>query len=295
MKPWLIILVCISALGHAYWNYLFKKIVNKSKNKLVIFWLCTFVGCILFLPLFIFYFERDLLSFNILIYPALFGFFLACYMLLLTKSYSYHDLSLAYPLSKITPCFTLLFGLFILKEKVSMLAFIGILCIIFGAYAVHLKNFSFKNFVKPLISLKSKGSMFALFTAVASAFYGLISKMALNTINPISFVYLGYLFSIVFYSSIFLFNKQFFKDIKDQFKKYKKWIIRIGILDIFGYFLILIVLMRNKLSYIFALRQMSIIFVVFFGSKMLNEKNRTTRLISSIIIIIGILLISVSS
>lgn len=290
-----IILVSISALGHAYWNYVFKKIIDKSEHKLLIFWLCMLVSCTLFLPIFIFYLVKNPIPYNTLIYPAIFGFLLALYMLFLTKSYFYHDLSLAYPLSKTIPLFTLLLGLFVLNEYVSTTAFIGIFCIVFGAYSIHLRDFSFKNFLKPIISLKSKGSIFALFTAVVSAFYGLISKVSLEVMNPFILVYLGFLFSLIFYSSIFLFDKELLKNIKNQFRRYKKSIVTIGFLDIFGYSLVLIALTGNKLSYIFALRQMSIIFAVLLGSKILNEKYGKARFISATIIFIGIVLISIST
>lgn len=289
-----LILITVSALGHAYWNYLLKKIINKSQHRLSVFWLCTLIGCILFLPVFIYYLLESNISLKILVYPALFGFFLAIYTLFLTKSYSYNDLSLAYPLAKITPLFTLFFGLIILGERISTLAFFGIFFVIFGAYSIHLKNFSLKGFVKSLASLKNKGSIFALCTAVASAVYGLVSKVSLSTLNPALFVYLGYLFSLFFYSFIFLFDKELWGNIRIQFRKYKKEILAIGFLDIFGYFLVLNALIGNKLSYVFALRQMSIIFAVLLGSKILKEECGKMRIASAIIILIGVILISLT-
>lgn len=293
MESSAIILISVSALGHAYWNYVFKKTVDKSEHKLLVYWLCTLISCILFLPVFIFYLVKNPIHYNALIYPATFGFFLALYMLFLTKSYFYHDLSLAYPLSKMIPLFTLLLGLFVLNEYVSTTAFIGIFCMIFGAYSVHLKNF--KNFLKPIISLKSKGSIFALLTAVVSAFYGLVSKISLEIMNPFILIYLGFLFALIFYSSIFLFDKELLKNVRNQLRKYKKSVITVGFLDIFGYSLVLIALVGNKLSYVFALRQMSIIFAVFLGSRILNEKYGKTRLISAILIFTGVVLISMST
>lgn len=294
MEKIALILIIISALGHAYWNYLLKKIINKSRHRLSVFWLCTLVSCILFLPVFIFYFIKSSMPLEVLIYPALFGAFLAIYTLFLTKSYSYNDLSLAYPLVKTTPLFTLFLGLIILKEQISTTAFLGIFFVVLGAYSIHLKKLSLKSFAKSFASIKHKGSIFALSTAIASAIYGLISKISLDTLNPAIFVYLGYMFSLVFYSLIFLFNKGLWGNIKIQFGKYKGKIIAIGALDIFGYFLVLNALIGNKLSYVFALRQMSIIFAVLLGSRVLNEEYGKIRFISAIIILIGIVLISIA-
>ncbi len=287
-------LVSISAIGHAYWNFLLKKMIDKSENKLLIFWLCMFVSCTLYFPFFIFSFIKNPPSSSVLYYPILYGFFLALYLLFLTKSYSYHDLSLAYPLSKTIPLFTLLLGIFVLGEHISTKALIGILCIVLGAYSIHFEKFSLKNLIKPVISLKNKGSMFALFTAIISAFYGLVSKIALKEISPFIMVYLGYFFSLLFYSSIFLFNKRLIIDIKNQFKMFKKSIIAVGCLDLFGYFLISFALVTSKLSYIFALRQISIIFAVFFGTKFLNEGFSKIRIISASIILVGAILVGLS-
>ena len=200
---------------------------------------------------------------------------------------------MAYPLSRTIPLFTLLLAVFILKEQVSAVALIGILLIVFGGYSVHLKDFSFKGFITPVMSIGSKGSIFALLTALVSAFYALVSKISLGVLHPVVLVYLGFLFALIFYSAIFLFYKRVLEKMKIEFRRFKKEIITIGVLDIFGYFLVLLALRGNKLSYIVALRQMSIIFAVVLGARLLKEKYARTRVISSLAIFAGIILIAI--
>ncbi len=288
-------LVSISALNHAYWNYRLKKTIDQSSYKMLIIWLCFIFNCILYLPFFvIFSLLKYTISLNDLFYPALFGFFLALYLLFLSKSYSYCDLSVAYPLVKITPIFTLLIGLFLLNEQISAWAFIGIIFIVFGAYSIHLKDFSFKNMVRPLALLKNKGPIFALLAAVMSAFYGTVSKIAIEHMHIFKFCYIGFVFMCSFYFLFIVTTKNLLQNIKSQFIEHKKAIITIGILNFIGYFLVLIALSMSKLSYIFALRQMSILFAIFLGSKFLKEKYGKTRFIAASIIILGVILVGLN-
>ena len=80
MEPLPLILISISAIFHSYWNFLIKKIIDKSKSKLVVYWLCLIMSCLIFLPVFIYFINSNPISLNLLIYPIILGFFLALYI-----------------------------------------------------------------------------------------------------------------------------------------------------------------------------------------------------------------------
>jgi|TARA_B110000914_G_scaffold127678_1_gene111377 uncharacterized membrane protein len=65
-----------------------------------------------------------------------------------------------------------------------------------------------------------------------------------------------------------------------------------GFLGIYGYSLIIIAYTIERVSYIVGLRQLSIVFVVFWGGYYLNEKQKFNRLISAFVITGGVCLIS---
>ncbi len=291
MNTLAVFLILISSIIHTYWNYVLKKSINKGADPVLLHWLSGIMSVILYSLVFLFFVSSYTVTSHGVFLSALCGLFIAVYVFFLSKSYAYGDLSQVYPLAKTTPFFTLLIGLFYLTETVSFIALTGIILILLGAYLIHLKNFGFKSISKPIISLKQKASIFALITAMISAFYGLFSKLGVVEINPFIFVYLTYVFSAIFYTPLLRFRT---KGIIPQFKKFKKSILRIGLSDLFAYSLVVFALSLGKLSYVFALRQMSILFSVFVGIYELKEGYGKTRIVASIIIVAGIMLISIS-
>lgn len=291
MDPIAIFLILISAIIHTYWNFVLKKSINKGADPILLYWISTVVSVILFSSVFLFFVDSYTVSFHGLSLAMGTGLFLAFYIFFLNKAYACGDLSQIYPLSKITPLFTLLIGFFYLKEVISLIALIGIIFVIFGAYSVNLKNFKLKSITKPITSWRHGGLFFAFLAAMLSAVYGLFSKLGVIGMNPFIFVYLAYVFLVIFYIPFLYFKTD---NIVLQFKKFKKSIIQIGLSDIFGYSLIVLALTFSNLSYVFALRQISILFSVLVGVYILKESFGKTRIISSIIIVIGVTLIAIS-
>ena len=62
----------------------------------------------------------------------------------------------------------------------------------------------------------------------------------------------------------------------------------------FGYVLVLIAMSLVQVSYILALRQLSVVLGVVLGVQLLKEKYGRMRLISSIIIISGIIILGIA-
>ncbi len=290
MESFVVFLVIISAVLHASYSFNLKRIINMGGDSVLLFWLSMISGTFLYSIILFLFIGIKGLTINGIIFSAIFGFFVALYIFFISKSYEHGEFSLVYPLSRITPLFTLLFGVFYLKEELTFIAYIGIILIILGVYGIHLKDFRLRNILKPILSLRNKGSILAVLAAFISAFYGLFSKLGVTEIGPYTFIYIGYIFSILFYIPLLYFKKQ---DIADQIKRFKFQIIKIGVLDISNYLLIAVALSLSKLSSVFALRQMSILFGVLFGIFYLKEKREWTKIISSIIMIIGIILVSI--
>lgn len=291
MNYLVLILILVSSITSSYWNFKLKQAINKGADKILIYWMSYISGVLIYSLLFIFLIKNFSISYQGIFLAILNGASFAIYALLLSESYELSDLSKAFPLSKITPLFTLFIGIVILKETVAITALIGIFLIILGVYCIHLEDFGLRNILKPVIALNNKGSLFALGTAGISAIYGLLFKLSIGKINQFVFIYLSYLLAIIFYIP-FLYLKK--KNIISEFKVYKKELILIGIFDMLGAILILWALSLSKLSYVFALRQISILFTVAAGVYLFKEQYGRTRIISSLIILVGIILVSVN-
>lgn len=291
MNTVVLALVSFSALINAYWNFVLKKSINKGADKILLYWLSSFSGVMIYSIIFLLLIIKYDVTYQGIFLAALCGIFFALYTFSLSKSYELSDLSHAYPLTKITPLFTLFIGYFYLRETITISALIGIFLVVFGVYCMHLRDFTIKNFLRPIISIKSKGSLFALATAIISAIYGLIYKASAGLMNPFIFIYASYAFLTIFYAPFLIFKSH---NILSEINKFRKEIIQIGLLDIFGASLLLIALSLSQLSYVFSLRQMSILFTVFGGVYFLKEKYEKTRILATILIIFGIFLITVN-
>ena len=83
-------------------------------------------------------------------------------------------------------------------------------------------------------------------------------------------------------------------EIKDEAKSNRRNLLVMGIFTFFGSLLVLYALEISKVSYLGAVRNVSIVFGVLLGSFFLREGYGKIRLIASLLIFGGIFLISIS-
>lgn len=198
---------------------------------------------------------------------------------------------MVYPIARSSPLLIALFSFFIFKEKINLYGFIGIILIISGIYFISEGSFSFKNFLKNFRK-ENKGLIFAFLCLITITIHSLIDKIGAKYVNPILYVYLFEIISLILFSPFVFITKSkenIFKILKNE--KYKIFYTGIGI--IFSYSLIIYVMNLSKLSYIVSVREIGVIFSVLLGSIFLKEKYGFVRFISSIFIFLGILLISI--
>jgi len=92
-----LLLILISAVIHALWNFLTKQ----SRDKLSFIWWSMLAILFIYFPLFLWYLRQSspFLNEN-WFWPILSGFFQAVYCALLALAYEQGDLSIIYPLSR---------------------------------------------------------------------------------------------------------------------------------------------------------------------------------------------------
>jgi drug/metabolite transporter (DMT)-like permease len=211
----------------------------------------------------------------------------------LCRTYELGDLSLTYPIVRSAPIFVLLMGLVFLKEAPSLLASIGIFMVILGMQIINLKRLSLKIFFTPFKHLEKGAISFAVLTAFSSACYSVVDKKGALAMHPVLFFYL--FFSI---SGFLFLGYLFFLDVKRRrryfeiLKKDKLSIAIAALLEFSSYILILYAFCISKVAYVIALRQISVVFGVLFGILFLKEGYGKPRIVGSIVISLGVFLIS---
>ncbi len=281
-----LVLVLISALIHPLWNMLLKR----SEDKVVFYLNIHLIFTVLF-------------SFFLFIYPvtginstgwiliglsALTHFF---YQVFLCRTYECGDMSLTYPVARSSPIFVLIIGLVILKEIPSPTAIVGIIIVVFGVYLMNMKNLSVSELVSPFRIRYREAMVFALLTALFSAAYSIVDKKGALNMSPVLFFYMFFAISGLMFLVYLLLMKERRKNYWRILRTDKYKITLASIMEFGSYVLILYAFRISNVSYVVALRQISIIFGVIYGMLLLKETDGKVRLVASSVIALGSFLI----
>ena len=291
MHPFAILLVLLSAAMHAFRNFFNKKALDKQ----AFVWWYEIFGIIFFTPIFLFTLLQPNTNTHIsTIFICLSGFVHFVYWYFLSKALDKGDLSLIYPIMRSSPALVLIFSIAILGEDVSVLGVTGILLVAIGVYTINMESLVFSELFRPFRALtRDRAIQFAFLTLFSVACYTLVDKIAVSQMHPVILAYLYPWISLSLYTG-YIFKAKPAGVLKKEWATHKGSILICGILSIFGYFLILQVFTMERMSYVAGLRQLSIVFAVLLGGHILKEKNKRTRIASSIIIFIGAYLITIA-
>ncbi len=279
-------IVLVAAFLHAGWNYLSKK----SKRKIVFIWWFLLIAAILYFPMFLYFWPRTNISNTGWIYIAVTGVLHALYFWFMGGAYERGDLSLVYPLSRGSgPLFVPFLAVFLIHEKLSLLGAIGIALIIFGIYVLHLQSFSRQSFFVPFKALGSSASLWALCTGGTIAAYSLVDKVGVSLVYPPVYIYLMLFITFILLSPYVLTKER--AKLKEEWHINKGAILAAGFLVLFTYMMVLFAFRMSKVSYVVAVREVSIIFSALYGIIWLGEKHAKQKLIGSTFIFLGVILI----
>jgi drug/metabolite transporter (DMT)-like permease len=282
-------IVLASAFLHAGWNYLLKK----SERKIVFIWWFLLVSVILYLPAFLFYYPETAIPpagwLCIIATGVIHGIYFWC----MGGAYERGDLSLVYPLARGSgPLFVPILAVILLREEISPLGMMGIALIIGGIYCVHLRSFTRSAFLEPFRALRGGASLWALFTGLAIAFYSLVDKVGVGLVYPPVYIYFLLLITwLVITPGVLIRERDW---LKPEWQNRKGSIVVVGFLSGFTYLMILFALTISKVSYVAAVREVSIVLSAYFGVVWLGEKHGVQKLLGALLIATGVVAIGLS-
>lgn len=282
-------IVLVAAFLHAGWNYLSKK----SKRKIVFIWWFLLFGVIFYFPMFLYFWPRTNISHVGWIYIAATGVLHALYFWFMGGAYERGDLSLVYPLSRGSgPLFVPLLAVVFIHEKLALLGIVGIALIIFGIYILHLQSFSGQSFFAPFRALGNASSLWALCTGGTIAAYSLVDKVGVSFVYPPVYIYLMLLITWILLSPYVLTRER--TRLAEEWHINKGAILAAGFLVLFTYMLVLFAFKMSKVSYVVAVREISIVFSAIYGITWLGEKHAKQKLTGSVFISLGVIFIGLS-
>jgi drug/metabolite transporter (DMT)-like permease len=288
MDTWALGVVLLSALMHAIWNFFAKQ----SRDKFVFSWWMKLFELLIYSPLSVYLLLVSDIARDGWIFVWVSGAIHFTYWVLLSASYTHGDLSVVYPLARSAPLFVSVFAVLVLGETLSAVGIVGILAVVLGGYILAIGSLEVRELRRPSSSLRDKGVILAVLTALSVTAYSLVDKQGAAYVHPVLYVWLENTLSLLPLTLVILHTRR--QRVSAEWRENKWPMILGGGLGLLSYALIVLVMQSFQVSYIVAIRQVSIVFGVVFGGTILKEENMKSRLIASTLVFAGLVLISLS-
>lgn len=294
MRLLTIVLVLLSAFLHALWNFHAK---SSNSTQIFFFWIGIFTLC---LTLVAFAIRFPIIPSKVWVYIIASGLVHFGYWISLSRAYMLGEISFVYPIARSAPAFVPAFAFLLLDESISTQGLIGILCVVLAIYLFQQRG-NETTFRSILRYARKPDSIWAFSTLGTVITYSLIDKQGMTILHEYSeksgiwdamTYYLAEgCIALVLYN-IYILRQFRWRRIAEIGRLEWKQVITAASLAMVSYTLILYVLMTEKVSYIVALRQCSVIFAVLLGGYKLNESGLKLRLTGAVLMVIGVFIIA---
>ncbi len=273
-----------SAVLHAYWNLL----VKRARDRPVFMWLSMVASIVLYLPVYLWVVWREGAAVSNLLFPLVGGAIQGVYCYLLPRTYDIGDLSLTYPLARgAAPVFIGMIAPMLLGERLSAPGYLGMGVVFVGVWVLHADGLSLAGLWRPARALRERASLFALATSLTIAAYHLIDKAGIAGSHPVAYIYLMH-FPMCLVLAALLRADRRSKAVAAEWHDNKVGILAVGFLCLGAYLLVLTAMKLWAVSYVASVRNLSIVFGVLLGARVLGERHLAPRLLGAALIVTGI-------
>jgi len=272
-------LVLGAATMHAVWN----AVVKFDGDKLLT--LSVVIGTSgLLAPILLFFGSSP----SIESWPYIIGsiLFNNLYFFFLIEAYKYGDLSHAYPIARgSAPLMVAIGAMIFAGESLGIVEFIGIFLVSCGIIILTLaggRQTGWRSIVFPLLT----GLMIATYTVIDGIGVRLSG-------SPIA--YIGWLFILSPLPLLFFaIKKRGMKVVVFVKARWRRGVLA-GVFNLAAYGLAIWALTIGNMAHVSALRETSVIIAAFIGSRILGESFGRVRILSAIIVFIGVVTINLSA
>lgn len=208
-----------------------------------------------------------------------------------TKAMRHMELSSVLPLMNFNPALVALLGVLFLREYLSLTQWGGMGLLLIGGYVLETRNFThYKEFFHNI--KKSRGIHYLFLSLLFYSFSAIADRYIVTKITDVA----SYLFFVLLFIAFnfFLLSSIIYggiKDIKKGFKRHWKLLLLTGILT-FGYRVSQIYAVSLvSVALVLSIKRLSTLFGVFFGGEIFHEHNLLRKIVATIIMLVGLLLI----
>ena len=274
-------LLFVSACLHTTWNLLLKQ----AGEKYIATWWATLLGSAVFLP---FLLITGLPVREVWLILLISGVVEAAYYVVLSTAYRDADFSLVYPLARgAAPALIAIWSFAFLQEKLTPGGGLGLGLIILGLLIVGGSNLFQRRRERPHL----RGVILALTLAVLISIYSTIDGFAVKHTPAFSYAVMIFFLAPMF-TSPFIFQHYGWQTLKSELGSHWVRIVSIGLLIVTAYLLALAAFSIAPVSYVGAVREVSVVLGALAGWRFLGEKLGGWRLAGSLVIFCGIIVIA---
>lgn len=289
-------LILLSAIFHSLWNIL----TQTSENSQIF---SGFKGIWLVIFALVFFAFSEKPPNEIWFWGFVSGFLHGAYIFCLSRAYTAMDISYVYPISRSASALVPAFAYFFLGERLVFSSFLGIGVILLAIYSLHFEGHLIRGFRKLLNAIIHRDFRWAFLTLFLVVIYSLWDKRAMELFfdlrpdhkyqNGISFFLMEAGTCFILYN-IYLITAFPGNQILGRWKMEWGWGLLGAIATLGSYGLICIVLQFEAISEVIALRQTSVLMVVYWGCWKLGEPFGRQRVLAAILILGGVGLMSLN-
>jgi uncharacterized membrane protein len=281
MLAFAFVLVIVSALLHAMWNFTTKKV----SGNLGVLYLGMAIASLVLLPFAV----GSLLSSGLVPIGYVFiiatGAIHAFYFLFLSRAYAHGSISVVYPVARGSGVVgTAALALLFLQEEISMAGACGIICTSLGILFIGLSRGTRMDDKRALL--------YALLVGLTMIAYSIVDKMAVTYVHPLIYILGLFMLSMLFLTPHVVMNRR--DELVRAWKEYKKYSVIIGLGSAVGYLMILFVFQMARVSYVVAVREVSVAIGAVLGMVYLGEVCSRRKILGIALITAGLILIRIA-
>ncbi len=277
-------LVAGAAVAHAAWNLTVKHAGTSGTRFL---FLAFLLGSVILAPFGVASIMEAAVPLDrLLLLAGVSGVLQLLYFLLLQRGYRLGDVSVVYPLARGTgPLLSVVLAIAVLGERPSAVALIGAATVVAGVIVIGLAGgrASFPG--------NRTGIVYGLLVGVVIAVYTLWDAAAVIEFDmpPVGYYWLAVVIKTILFSVPALRNPP---EVRSMARSHWRAALTVGILGPLSYMLILTAFQLAPVSIIAPAREVSVVLVGLGGWLLFREPNPAQRIIGSVIVLVGIGLLS---
>jgi len=287
------VLVLSSASLHASWNLL----VKRSRDTLAFLFLANLATLVVYALPFAGFLRAHPIPADGWPFVAATSTIHVAYYLCLSAAYTHGALSLAYPIARGTGVALVpLVALPLLREHVSLAGGVGIALVVAGILVMHQEPL--RALVRQPLGIAAGqqsafnlGTFFALLTGFAICGYSLVDKAGVARVHPVVYGYLLMAGMTLGLSPYILTRRR--AALRREWTENRVPILVVGVLVLGTYLIILAAMRLTAVSYIVALREVSIVIGAVLGVWVLGEGGGRERIPGAMLILAGVFTIAV--